>query len=42
VLSGVPDSRHVCQPAHLTLKDPTQNIAWVRPEGGGGRNYAGM
>ena len=23
VLSGVPDSRHVCQPAHLTLKDPT-------------------
>jgi electron-transferring-flavoprotein dehydrogenase len=24
------------------IKDPTQNIAWVTPEGGGGPNYAGM
>jgi electron-transferring-flavoprotein dehydrogenase len=24
------------------IKDPTQNIAWVPPEGGGGPNYAGM
>ena len=23
-------------------KDPTQNIVWVTPEGGGGPNYAGM
>jgi electron-transferring-flavoprotein dehydrogenase len=24
------------------IKDPTQNITWVTPEGGGGPNYAGM
>jgi electron-transferring-flavoprotein dehydrogenase len=24
------------------IKDPTQNIAWVAPEGGGGPNYANM
>ncbi|AWI55636.1 electron transfer flavoprotein-ubiquinone oxidoreductase (plasmid) [Aquabacterium olei] len=24
------------------IKDPTQNIAWITPEGGGGPNYAGM
>jgi electron-transferring-flavoprotein dehydrogenase len=24
------------------IKDPTQNIIWVAPEGGGGPNYAGM
>ena len=24
------------------IKDPTQNIVWVTPEGGGGLNYAGM
>ncbi len=24
------------------IKDPTQNIAWVTPEGGGGPNYGGM
>ncbi|NML16794.1 electron transfer flavoprotein-ubiquinone oxidoreductase [Azohydromonas caseinilytica] len=24
------------------IKDPTQNITWVSPEGGGGPNYAGM
>jgi len=24
------------------VKDPTQNIVWVTPEGGGGPNYAGM
>ncbi len=24
------------------IKDPTQNINWVPPEGGGGPNYAGM
>jgi electron-transferring-flavoprotein dehydrogenase len=24
------------------IKDPTQNILWVTPEGGGGPNYAGM
>ena len=24
------------------IKDPTQNIVWVVPEGGGGPNYAGM
>ncbi|MFB1018075.1 MAG: 4Fe-4S dicluster domain-containing protein, partial [Burkholderiaceae bacterium] len=24
------------------IKDPTQNINWVTPEGGGGPNYAGM
>ncbi len=24
------------------IKDPTQNIVWVTPEGGGGPNYAGM
>jgi electron-transferring-flavoprotein dehydrogenase len=24
------------------IKDPTQNIVWVAPEGGGGPNYAGM
>jgi len=24
------------------IKDPTQNINWVVPEGGGGPNYAGM
>ena len=24
------------------IKDPTQNIDWVPPEGGGGPNYAGM
>jgi electron-transferring-flavoprotein dehydrogenase len=24
------------------IKDPTQNIVWVTPEGGGGPNYASM
>ena len=24
------------------IKDPTQNIIWVAPEGGGGPNYPGM
>jgi electron-transferring-flavoprotein dehydrogenase len=24
------------------IKDPTQNIVWVTPEGGGGPNYPGM
>ncbi len=24
------------------IKDPTQNIVWVAPEGGGGPNYSGM
>ena len=24
------------------IKDPTQNIVWVTPEGGGGPNYAGL
>ena len=24
------------------IKDPTQNIVWVAPQGGGGPNYAGM
>ena len=24
------------------IKDPSQNINWVCPEGGGGPNYAGM
>ncbi|MCZ8106425.1 MAG: 4Fe-4S dicluster domain-containing protein [Burkholderiales bacterium] len=24
------------------IKDPTQNIVWVVPEGGGGPNYPGM
>ena len=24
------------------IKDPTQNIVWVTPEGGGGTNYSGM
>ncbi|WP_366517574.1 4Fe-4S dicluster domain-containing protein [uncultured Aquabacterium sp.] len=24
------------------MKDPTQNIVWITPEGGGGPNYAGM
>jgi electron-transferring-flavoprotein dehydrogenase len=24
------------------IKDPTQNIVWVTPEGSGGPNYAGM
>ncbi len=24
------------------IKDPTQNIVWVTPEGGGGPTYAGM
>jgi electron-transferring-flavoprotein dehydrogenase len=24
------------------IKDPTQNIVWVAPDGGGGPNYAGM
>ena len=24
------------------IKDPTQNINWVTPEGGGGPNYQGM
>jgi len=24
------------------IKDPTQNIVWVAPEGGGGPNYAGL
>ena len=24
------------------IKDPTQNINWVVPEGGGGPNYPGM
>jgi electron-transferring-flavoprotein dehydrogenase len=24
------------------IKDPTQNIVWVTPEGGGGPNYTGM
>jgi electron-transferring-flavoprotein dehydrogenase len=24
------------------IKDPTQNIVWVTPEGGGGSNYSGM
>jgi electron-transferring-flavoprotein dehydrogenase len=24
------------------IKDPTQNVTWVVPEGGGGPNYAGM
>ena len=24
------------------IKDPTQNINWVSPQGGGGPNYQGM
>ncbi|MDC6641769.1 4Fe-4S dicluster domain-containing protein, partial [Leclercia adecarboxylata] len=24
------------------IKDPTQNIVWVTPQGGGGPNYSGM
>ena len=24
------------------IKDPTQNIVWIPPEGGGGPNYVGM
>jgi electron-transferring-flavoprotein dehydrogenase len=24
------------------IKDPSQNIVWVPPEGGGGPNYQGM
>jgi len=24
------------------IKDPTQNIVWKTPEGGGGPNYSGM
>ena len=24
------------------IKDPSQNIVWVCPEGGGGPNYTGM
>jgi electron-transferring-flavoprotein dehydrogenase len=24
------------------IKDPTQNIVWVTPEGGGGPNYPNM
>jgi electron-transferring-flavoprotein dehydrogenase len=24
------------------IKDPTQNIVWVTPEGGGGPNYTSM
>ena len=24
------------------IKDPTQNIVWVAPQGGGGPNYTGM
>jgi electron-transferring-flavoprotein dehydrogenase len=24
------------------IKDPSRNIVWVTPEGGGGPNYAGM
>jgi electron-transferring-flavoprotein dehydrogenase len=24
------------------IKDPTQNIVWVTPEGGGGPTYSGM
>jgi electron-transferring-flavoprotein dehydrogenase len=24
------------------IKDPSQNINWVTPEGGGGPNYSGM
>ncbi|WP_156529089.1 4Fe-4S dicluster domain-containing protein, partial [Caballeronia udeis] len=24
------------------IKDPTQNIVWVPPEGGGGPNYPNM
>ena len=24
------------------IKDPTQNIVWITPEGGGGPTYAGM
>ena len=38
--------RKLCQLRQLRLtcdiKDPTQNIVWVTPEGGGGPNYAGM
>jgi electron-transferring-flavoprotein dehydrogenase len=34
-----PESRH-CKTCDI--KDPTQNIVWVTPEGGGGPNYAGM
>ncbi|MEZ5448622.1 MAG: 4Fe-4S dicluster domain-containing protein [Thiolinea sp.] len=31
---------HLPKPA--TSKDPTQNINWVTPEGGGGPNYPNM
>ena len=24
------------------IKDPTQNIVWTAPEGGGGPNHSGM
>jgi electron-transferring-flavoprotein dehydrogenase len=24
------------------IKDPSQNIIWITPEGGGGPNYASM
>ncbi|MFM8766532.1 MAG: electron transfer flavoprotein-ubiquinone oxidoreductase, partial [Rubrivivax sp.] len=37
------NNAHNC--VHCTtcdIKDPTQNIVWVTPEGGGGPNYAGM
>ena len=25
-----------------SIKDPTQNIKWITPQGGGGPNYQGM
>ncbi len=36
------NAQHCVHCKTCDIKDPTQNIVWVTPEGGGGPNYSGM
>jgi electron-transferring-flavoprotein dehydrogenase len=36
------NAQHCVHCKTCDIKDPSQNIVWVTPEGGGGPNYAGM
>jgi electron-transferring-flavoprotein dehydrogenase len=39
---GVINAQNCLHCKTCDIKDPTQNIVWIAPEGGGGPNYAGM
>jgi electron-transferring-flavoprotein dehydrogenase len=35
-------TRNVVRRKSCDIKDPTENIVWIAPEGGGGPNYPNM